>query len=186
MGYVSVITRIAAPIGVCFDAARSLSAHVASARFSGEKLVAPGKLEGHLELGDLVCFEGRHFGIRQRFCARIIEMDRPNRFTDEMVRGAFKSMRHVHQFEESGGATVMIDTLDWRAPLGPLGGLADRLFLERHMRWFVETKQGALRAIIEGRAGSQPALRVSEPDPEIVKSEAAKLQPGTTGVQTNS
>jgi hypothetical protein len=148
MGSARVVTQIAAPAQVCFDAARSLEAHVESAGFSNERLVQPGKLDGYLDLGDLVCFEGRHFGVKQRFCARITEMDPPNRFTDEMVRGAFHSLRHVHIFEESAGTTTMIDILEWTAPLGPLGRLADRLFLERHMRWFVTTKQNALKRMI--------------------------------------
>lgn len=150
MGTLRVVTRIAAPGEVCFDAARSLAAHVESASFSNERLVAPGKLDGYLELGDLVCFEGRHFGVKQQFCARITEMDRPHRFTDEMVRGAFHSLRHVHLFEESDGTTTMIDILEWTAPLGALGRLADRLFLVRHMEYFVTTKQEALKRMIEG------------------------------------
>src|SRR6267378_370920 len=105
MGHVEVVTRIEAPADVCFDAARNLAAHVESASFSNEKLVEPGRMDGYLELGDLVCFEGRHFGVKQRFCARIIEMDRPNRFTDAMVRGAFQSMRHIHLFDENAGIT---------------------------------------------------------------------------------
>ena len=146
-----MVTQIAAAAHVCFDAARSLDGHVQSASFSNESLVAPGKLAGYLELGDLVCFEGRHLGVKQRFCARITEMDPPNRFTDEMVRGAFHSLRHVHIFEESAGSTTMIDVLEWTAPLGPLGRLADRLFLERHMTWFVTTKQAALKRMIEAK-----------------------------------
>jgi len=110
--------------------------------------VPPGRLEGLLELGDLVCFEGRHFGIRQRFCARIVEIDRPHRFVDEMVKGAFRSMRHVHAFETLDGTTVMRDLLTWQAPLGRI---ADKLFLERHLRWFVETKQKRLKELIETR-----------------------------------
>ena len=166
MGHLKVVTKIAAPAGVCFDAARSVAAHVESARFSNERLVAPGKLDGFLEVGDLVCFEGRHFGVMQRFCARITEMDRPTRFTDEMVSGAFKSLRHMHLFEESPGTTTMIDILDWIAPLGPLGRLADWVFLERHMDWFVETKQAALKEMIEERIRNQGSrLRTVLPDP---------------------
>lgn len=150
MGHVTIVTTIAAPAERCFDAARSVDAHVQSARFSNEKLVAPGRLTGSLEPGDLVCFEGRHFGVKQRFCARITEMNRPHRFTDEMTQGAFKSLRHVHQFVEDGGVTTMTDVLDWEAPLGPLGRLADWLFLERHMAWFVRTKQVVLKGMIEG------------------------------------
>src|SRR5689334_16961451 len=90
MGHVRITTSISAPVEVCFDAALNVGLHVESAKFSHERLVAPGRLEGQLQLNDLVCFEGRHFGITQTFCARITELDRPRRFTDEMVRGAFK------------------------------------------------------------------------------------------------
>jgi hypothetical protein len=33
-----------------------------------------------------------------------------------------------------------------------IGNLADLLFLSRHMRWFVATKQSALKQIAETRA----------------------------------
>jgi ligand-binding SRPBCC domain-containing protein len=99
-----------------------------------------------LEAGDLVTFEGKHFGIRQRFTARIVEMRRPDVFVDEMVRGAFKWMRHTHEFHDLDGGTLMRDILEWEAPLG---FIADPLFLKRHMRWFVTTKQRALKDIAE-------------------------------------
>jgi ligand-binding SRPBCC domain-containing protein len=60
-------------------------------------------------------------------------------------------MRHVHEFQPRDGGTLMRDLLEWQAPLGILGRIADRLFLERHMQWFVRTKQLRLKAIIERR-----------------------------------
>ncbi len=57
------------------------------------------------------------------FCARIIELRRPDR--------------------------LMRDFVTWEAPFGMLGRVADALFLERHMRWFVATKQKQLKALIE-------------------------------------
>jgi ligand-binding SRPBCC domain-containing protein len=147
-------TYIDAPPEVCFDLARDVAVHAESAAFSNERLVAPGRLEGLLEAGDLVCFEGRHFGLRQRFCARITSVDRPNAFVDEMVEGIFTWLRHVHEFQSSGSGTLMIDRLTWKAPLGILGSIADALFLKRHMTWFVTTKQSHLKRIAEsyGRA----------------------------------
>jgi hypothetical protein len=50
----------------------------------------------------------------------------------------------------------MRDILDWRAPLG---FIADPLFLKRHMRLFVTTKQRALKEIAE-RQGGQAGLPV--------------------------
>lgn len=151
MTTIRIETRIRAPIELCFDLARDVEAHARSAAFSSERVVPPGRTSGLLELGDLVAFEGRHFGMRQRFVARITELQRPDRFVDEMVSGVFRWLRHTHEFEADDEGTVMIDTLEWEAPLGFLGLVADRLFLRRHMRWFVETKQKGLKAIAEER-----------------------------------
>ena len=141
-----VETFIAAPPEICFDLARDVDAHSRSASFSGERVVEPGRLTGLLELGDTVTFEGRHFGIRQRFTAKIVEIERPRSFVDEQVRGAFKRLRHVHEFHAREGGTLMRDILEWQAPFG---WIADPLFLTRHMRWFVATKQRHLKEIAE-------------------------------------
>jgi hypothetical protein len=87
MATIVVETRIRAPIELCFDLARDVGAHAESAAFSSERVVEPGRTLGLLEFGDLVAFEGRHFGITQRFVARITALDRPAHFVDEMVQG---------------------------------------------------------------------------------------------------
>lgn len=149
MAEIIISTYIEAPQEICFDLARDVGAHVESASFSNERLVPPGKLTGMLDVGDLVCFEGRHFGVRQKFCAKITVVDRPHVFIDEMVEGAFSWLRHVHEFSPRGTGTLMVDRLTWKAPLGLLGSIADRLFLKRHMAWFVRTKQMHLKRIAE-------------------------------------
>lgn len=152
MTTITIDTRIDAPRELCFDLALDVEVHQQSAAFSGERLVAPGRLTGLLELGDLVAFEGRHLGFRHRFVAKITELDRPYRFTDEMVEGIFTWLRHDHEFHESLSGTIMRDVLTWRAPLGPLGILADTIFLRRHMEDFVTRKQQGLKEIAEARA----------------------------------
>src|SRR5687767_11830394 len=154
MAMIVVETLIHAPRELCFDLARDVAAHAESAAFSGERVVEPGRTSGLLEVGDLITFEGKHFGVRQRFTARITQLDRPTQFVDEMVSGAFSSLRHIHEFHAVSDGTLMRDVLVWRAPVGFLGRLADRLFLERHMRWFVSTKQRHLKEIAERRLSS--------------------------------
>ena len=145
-------TKISAPIELCFDLARDVNAHRQSAAFSSERVIPPGRTEGLLELGDLIAFEGRHFGVRQRFVARITALDRPHRFDDEMVQGSFKWLRHYHEFSFNNGITTMRDTLEWEPPLGIIGRLADIFFIHRHMRWFVSMKQNGLKRLAEARA----------------------------------
>src|ERR1044072_2159115 len=117
MPTVVIETTIDAPVELCFDLARGVGVHAESAAFSSERIVEPGPTGGLLERGDLVAFEGRHFGIRQRFVARITELDRPIRFVDEMVHGAFKRLRHIHEFEWIGRATLMRDIIEREATL---------------------------------------------------------------------
>ena len=151
MSTIVVATRIAAPIEACFDLARDVDAHVRTASFTGERIVA-GRATGLLELGDTLTFEAVHLGFRRRLTAVIVEFDRPHRFVDAMTRGAFSSLRHVHEFTFESGQTLMTDTLTWRSPLGPLGLLADRLFVARHLRDFLVAKQSRLKAEAEGLA----------------------------------
>ena len=149
MTEIVVRTLIVATVEVCFDLARDVAVHAESAAFSGERLVPPGRSSGLLEAGDLVCFEAKHFGVRQRFCAKITHLDRPHVFVDEMVEGAFNALRHTHWFSPFENGTLMTDHLVWRSPLGPLGAVADLLFVKRHMEWFVRTKQEALKRMAE-------------------------------------
>jgi ligand-binding SRPBCC domain-containing protein len=78
--------------------------------------------------------------------------DRPRHFRDSMVCGAFRRFDHDHFFDAADGGTVMRDVFDWNAPLGPLGRAADALFLERHMRRFLEERARAIRAAAESDA----------------------------------
>lgn len=70
-----------------------------------------------------------------------------------MVRGAFASLRHVHEFVVDGATVVMRDTLTWRSPLGFLGAIADRLFVAGHMRAFMVKKQRELKEYAERTTG---------------------------------
>jgi ligand-binding SRPBCC domain-containing protein len=145
-------TWIDAPPERCFDLARSVEAHVASTGKTGERPVA-GVTAGLLGLGDEVTWEAVHLGVRQRLTARITRLERPASFTDEMVRGAFRSFTHVHEFRTERGGTMMVDRFEYTSPLGWLGRLVDRLFLERYMRRFLTERAAYLKATAEGASG---------------------------------
>ena len=148
MTTIVVETRIAAPIELCFDLARDVEAHLKTTSSTGERAVG-GRTSGLLDLGDTVTFEAVHFGIRQRLTSKVVEFDRPSRFVDEMVKGAFASLRHVHEFVIDGTSVLMRDTLTWRSPLGFLGTVADKLFVEGHMKAFMVKKQLELKEYAE-------------------------------------
>ena len=150
MPVLKVETKIQAPVELCFDLARDVAIHCATTAQTRERIVA-GKTSGLLELGDQVTFEGVHFGIKQRLSSKIVEMDRPHSFTDQMVSGVFKSLRHLHEFEPSGDGTLMRDTLEWKSPLGFLGLVADLFAVEKHLREFLLARNRELNKIAESR-----------------------------------
>jgi ligand-binding SRPBCC domain-containing protein len=143
-----LVTLIRAPVHVCFDLARSVDAHVASTARTREVAVA-GVTSGLLTLGDEVTWEATHFGVRQRLRVRITAFDPPRAFTDEMVSGAFRRMRHVHSFEATPEGTAMTDDFDFDAPLGPLGWLAEVLVLKRYMTGFLLRRNVVLKSAAE-------------------------------------
>jgi ligand-binding SRPBCC domain-containing protein len=154
-------TRIAAPMDLCFDLARDVDVHIRTSVGNRERAVA-GKVSGMLDLGDSVTFEAVHFAVKQQLTSRIVEFDRPRRFVDEMVKGAFSSLRHVHEFSSDGNMTVMTDILVWRSPLGILGVIADKLAVTKHMRSFVTKKQHNLKLYAENLAGTRRRQRRGE------------------------
>ncbi|MEK3980194.1 SRPBCC family protein [Psychrobacillus sp. FSL K6-2836] len=139
---------INAPKEICFDLARNVEVHTKTTSHTNEKAVG-GVTEGLLEEGDIVTWEATHFRIRQRLTAKIIWMERPNQFKDTMVKGAFHSFMHTHDFLEVPEGTLMIDTFDYKSPFGILGKLADKLFLERYMKKFIISRSMELKKIAE-------------------------------------
>jgi len=151
MARIVVVTEIARDIETVFDLARNIDAHTKSASQTSEQAIA-GRTTGLAELGDEITWRAKHFGIWQNLTVRITAMDRPNSFTDEMVRGAFKSMRHRHRFEQVGETTRMTDEFEFAAPFGPLGRVAEVLFLTGYMRAFLMHRNAELKAMAESDA----------------------------------
>ncbi|MFS0765634.1 SRPBCC family protein [Peribacillus phoenicis] len=114
-----------------------------------KEIAADGVTEGLLEEGDTVTWKAIHFGIIQRLKAKVKLMEKPNKFVDIMVKGAFHSFVHTHQFIEEQGGTIIIDKFQNKSPFGPIGVLADKVFLEKYMREFIVSRAKALKKIAE-------------------------------------
>lgn len=150
MPTITIETLIEAPIERVFDLARSIDLHRLSTRQTHEQAIA-GKTSGLIGLGETVTWRAKHFGIYQKLSVVITEFERPYSFTDRMLKGAFASMEHQHQFEAlNAGNTVMRDIFTFRAPLGFLGRMAEVLFLTNYMRQFLVGKNKILKQVAEG------------------------------------
>jgi ligand-binding SRPBCC domain-containing protein len=141
-------TYINAPIERCFDLSLNVDAHGGSMARTRERPIA-GVTTGMMRLGDTVTWEAVHFGIKQHLTSRITAYDRPHRFTDEMVRGIFRSMRHTHAYVPQAPGTLMTDVFTFQAPLGILGRMAEALFLTRYMKNLLLTRNHYLKQMAE-------------------------------------
>lgn len=144
---IKVVTeiRINAPIEVCFDLARDIDIHTQTVWPHTRERAVAGTTRGMIGEGETVTFEATHFLIRQRLSSRITDYQRPYRFVDEMMRGAFKSLRHEHSFQQ-------IDrNLMFEAPLGVLGWVVERVILKEYMKRFLQSRNHRLKEIAESK-----------------------------------
>jgi ligand-binding SRPBCC domain-containing protein len=144
-----VVTAVAAPPERVFDVSLDVEVHTGSMAASGERAVG-GVTSGRLRAGDTVTWQARHFGVRWRMTSRISAYDPPLHFVDEQVRGPFRRWRHAHHFEPDGrGGTLMRDVIDFAAPLGPLGVLAELAVLNRYMPRLIAVRNAHVKAVAE-------------------------------------
>ncbi len=140
---------VRAPIERCFDLARSIDFHMHSMAATGERAIA-GLTRGLIGEGHEVTWRARHLGMTRELSSRVTYYERPRLFVDEQVRGAFARFRHEHRFEPlASGGTRITERFDFTSPLGPLGRLADTLFLARYMRRLIERHALNLKAALE-------------------------------------
>lgn len=155
MPVIRLETLIQAPIERCFDLSLNVDVHSRCANETQERPVA-GVTTGSMKLGDTVTWEAIHFGIRQRLTSKITAYDRPHRFTDEMVKGAFHMIKHTHEFVPTDDGTRVIDTFLFRAPLGPLGRLVEALVLTRYMTQLLLARNNCLKHVAEAETNDLP------------------------------
>jgi ligand-binding SRPBCC domain-containing protein len=152
MSVITIVTTIRATPERCFDASRDLDLHIESMGHTGERAVA-GRTSGLIELGEQVTWEGRHFGLRQRFTSAITVYDRPRHFQDSMVRGAFRSFVHDHYFEVCDDGTRMTDVLAFRSPFGVLGAIVDRLVMTKYLTRLLTKRNEMVKRSLERDQG---------------------------------
>jgi ligand-binding SRPBCC domain-containing protein len=148
MATINLSTFIEAPVQVCFDLARNIEAHQQSTAKTKEKAIA-GRLSGLCETGDIITWEATHFRIKQKLTVKITKMEPFIYFEDEMVKGAFASMKHKHKFEAHQNGTKMTDEFIFKAPFGIFGSLAEKIFLTKYMTDLLKERNRVLKSLAE-------------------------------------
>ncbi|MEO5643271.1 MAG: SRPBCC family protein [Bacteroidia bacterium] len=151
MTTINLRTEIDASINVCFDLARDIDVHIRSTGKTNEKAIA-GRLKGLCEKGDTITWEAKHFVITQQLSVEITRLEKPFFFEDRMLKGAFKSMRHEHHFEELNGCTIMKDHFEYEVPYSVFGRLFNIFVLKSYMTRFLLARNKILKSLAENRS----------------------------------
>ncbi len=148
MPTIHLTTFVAAPVDRVFDLARSIDLHRKSMVHTAEEAIA-GTTSGLIGLDETVTWKAKHLFKTRIFKSKITAMDRPLVFTDEMVAGDFKSLRHEHHFKRIENGTLLIDLFHFETPYGGLGKLVNQLYLTRYMKKLLEIRNKMIKEYAE-------------------------------------
>ena len=148
MPRIEIRTEIKSKKEIVFDLSRSIDLHKISTEQTNEDAIA-GKTSGLIEMNESVTWRAKHFGVYQKLTSKITEFDKPNYFVDEMQEGVFKEFKHEHHFAELNGGTLMTDIFNYKSPLGVLGKLADKIFLEKYMTELLTERNRVVKEFAE-------------------------------------
>lgn len=148
-------TIIAAPVEVVFDASRNITVHIEADKAHNLRAIA-GVTGGLINLNETVTWEAKHFGFNLNHTTKIIAMDRPHSFADEMIKGMFDRWHHLHKFETlEDGKTKMIDLVEVSSPFWILGKIVDSLYMTNYMKKFLIEHNEHIKKVAEARTKSE-------------------------------
>lgn len=148
MPSIHLTTMIHAPVEVVFDLSRSIDLHKKSMAHTKEEAVA-GTTMGLINLQETVTWKARHLGKTRVLKSKITSLKAPVSFTDEMIDGDFRSLRHEHYFKPVNNGTLMIDYMHYEMPYGLIGSLVDRFYLNRYLVRLLEMRNSLLKKCAE-------------------------------------
>ncbi len=92
------------------------------------------------------------FGVPFKWRTVIEAFEPEARFVDVQEAGPYALWRHVHEFADAPGGTLIRDRVEYELPLGPLGKLAHALFVRRQLAQIFDHR----RRVIEDLFGTAP------------------------------
>lgn len=148
MPTIHLTTFIAAPADRVFDLSRSIDLHRKSMAHTAEEAIA-GTTSGLIGLNETVTWKAKHVYKTRILKSVISALDRPYSFTDEMVDGDFRSMKHEHHFKPIENGTLLIDLLSFETPYGVIGHLVNHFYLTGYLHKLLEQRNKVIKEYAE-------------------------------------
>lgn len=98
----------------------------------------------------------RFLSWRRKWTAAITEFEWNDHFADVQQKGPFKSWHHRHEFLSDNrngfNGTLVRDVIEYEVGFGPLGTLANSLFIDRQMRHIFAHRQKVLPELLSHKS----------------------------------
>lgn len=122
----------------------------------GFRILTPSPIA--MREGALIDYKIGLWGVPMKWRTRISTWNPPFSFSDEQLRGPYKTWNHTHDFAPDGsGGTIMTDTVQFRLPLEPFSLVAFPLVAWQLRRIFTYRDQ-ALRKSFGLEPAANPAV----------------------------
>jgi ligand-binding SRPBCC domain-containing protein len=136
-----------------FSDARNLEAITPA--FLRFRIATPGGIA--MAAGTVIDYRLSLFGIPFGWRSLIEAWEPLERFVDVQVRGPYRSWRHLHEFSDAPGGTLVRDRVEYELPAGPLGAAAHALFVRRSLARIFDHRARAISGLLA--PGRPPAGR---------------------------
>lgn len=148
MTSIHLTTFIKAPVERVFDLCRNTTVYKKALEGRSESISASAS--GILvNAGDTITLTARHMGKTRVITARIIEMNIPEKFVEEQVKGDLKSFRHEHHFKPVENGTLVIDLLEMEEPRDAIGGILGKVFLKKYFENLLNKRNALVKRYAE-------------------------------------
>lgn len=148
MPNIHLTSFIAAPIERVFDLSRSINLHQISTASTNEKAIA-GVMHGLINKNETVTWQAKHLFKNRQFTTKVTAMQSPDFFTDEMIKGDFKTFNHEHYFKAVENGTIVIDKINFESPYGIIGKMANSIFLTSYLEKFLTKRNAVIKDYAE-------------------------------------
>lgn len=94
-------------------------------------------------------------GLRLRWVTEVTHVREPCFFVDEQRLGPYKFWHHQHLFRETLNSVEMTDIVHYALPLGPLGDMANALWVRRRLNAIFDFRRQSLASLFHPGISSQ-------------------------------
>lgn len=99
------------------------------------------------------------FRIPLYWMSKIGEVKKEKFFVDEQRKGPYSLWHHEHHFTEIEDGVEMTDVVQYKIPLGPIGEIANAVFVKRELRRIFEFRYKKIEEIFGTWAGQTCYIR---------------------------